>query len=210
MTKYQRRIRDSSCPKKQKDDQLTARRKSGVTYSNNFGTGVMRTTAAGFKELATSFESSHAEVRDFDVLFTVKQQIFGFEISVTNVEPMAVIDSRYDLLKVVQRFIGMQSTTLNEVVKQLASLDIFHDKVSARASHQHLHEIERVQLGLSLQVIARLPHVHEPQHIRMLNQFHDHDLALDTEQHLYDEDVRPRAKRHTESKSSLCRLWLWD
>lgn len=92
----------------------------------------MRTSTTSFQQLTSSFEGSHTEVGDLDVLLFVEEEVLGFEISVTNVESVAVIYSRDDLLKVVKGFVGVQLAALDEVVEKLSAFDVFHDEVTGK------------------------------------------------------------------------------
>lgn len=64
----------------------------------------MRTTATRLQHLLTSFPSRHSEIGDFDILLLVQQQVFRFQVSVADVETMAVVYRVNDLLEVVQSF----------------------------------------------------------------------------------------------------------
>lgn len=77
----------------------------------------MRTTATGLEELPTALESGHSKIRDFDVLLRVEEEVLRLEISVADVEAVAVIDTRDDLLEVVQRFVGVKFASRDEVVE---------------------------------------------------------------------------------------------
>ena len=56
------------------------------TYSNHFGTGVMRRTAAGFQHGAGRLQRRHSEIRYLDIILLVQQQIFRLQVSVTEKE----------------------------------------------------------------------------------------------------------------------------
>ena len=102
-----------------------------MTNSDNFGTGVVRTTTARLQQLASSFEGSHTEICDLDVSLSVEEQILRLEIAMTDVVAVAVVDSGDDLLEVVERFVGVESSSRNKIIEQLSSFDVFHDEISA-------------------------------------------------------------------------------
>jgi hypothetical protein len=53
----------------------------------------VRTATGRLKKLVASLEGSHAKVCNLDVAVSVEKQIFGLQISVTDVEAMAVVDT---------------------------------------------------------------------------------------------------------------------
>lgn len=97
--------------------------------SNDFGARVMRAATAGAEERVAAFPSSHTKVGDLDVLVAVEEQVFRLEVTVSDVETMAVIDGVDNLLEVVDGLGNGETTAGNEVVEQFAALKVLHDEV---------------------------------------------------------------------------------
>jgi hypothetical protein len=86
------------------------------------------------------------------------------------------------LLKITKCLVGVESTFTDEIVEQFPSFGVLHDEISsfpsaAAASFQPWKM-------RNLQLVSRLPHVENLENVRMLDQLHDHNLALDAKQHL--------------------------
>lgn len=64
----------------------------------------MGTTTTCFEHSFASFPSGHPKICHFNVLVLVKKQVLGFEIAVTNIEAVAVVDSVDDLLEIMKCF----------------------------------------------------------------------------------------------------------
>ena len=96
---------------------------------HNLGRGVMGGSTAGFQH-SISLQSSHTKVGNLDVAVLVQQQILGLEISVTNVESVAVVDSIDDLQKVRGGLVFLQTALFDQIVKQLAALNVFQNEIS--------------------------------------------------------------------------------
>jgi hypothetical protein len=56
---------------------------------------------------ASKIQRCHAKVRDLDVLLLVEKEVLRLEISMADVEPMAVVETSDDLLKVERGFVGL-------------------------------------------------------------------------------------------------------
>lgn len=61
----------------------------------------MGTTTTRLEHSLTSLPSCHTEIGDLDVFILVEQQVLWLQISMTNVEPVTVVDSVDDLLEVM-------------------------------------------------------------------------------------------------------------
>lgn len=72
-----------------------------MTHCDDLGRSVVRTSTASLEHPLSRFPRSHPEIRYFDVLVLVKQQVLRLQIAMTDVEPMAIVDGMDDLLKVV-------------------------------------------------------------------------------------------------------------
>jgi hypothetical protein len=62
----------------------------------------MRRTTTRFEHTLASLPSGHTEIGDLDVLVLVEQHVFGLQVSVADVESVAVVDGVNDLLEVMQ------------------------------------------------------------------------------------------------------------
>jgi hypothetical protein len=61
----------------------------------------MGTTTTRLEHSLTSLPSCHTEIGDFDILVLVEQQVLWLQISMTDVESVAVVDGVDDLLEIV-------------------------------------------------------------------------------------------------------------
>lgn len=102
----------------------------------------MRRSTARLEQLLSRLPRRHPKVGDLDVLVLVKKKVLGLEISVADVEAMAVVDGMDDLLEVVERLLGRESAARDEVVEELAAGDVFHDQVAARPQVENASERE--------------------------------------------------------------------
>lgn len=118
----------------------------------------------------------------------------------TDVEAMTVVDGMDDLLEVVEGFGLGEATSLDEVFEEFAAFDVFHDDEAEATRSKHrepsanfLHntlrakqerEAEEKKAKGNEQFSIRLPNVIQVHHIRMINQLHNDDLPLDTQQDL--------------------------
>jgi hypothetical protein len=50
----------------------------------------MWTAAGSVEPQASRLKSSHAKIRNLDIVVSIKQDVFGFEISMTDIESVAV------------------------------------------------------------------------------------------------------------------------
>lgn len=96
----------------------------------------MRTSATRLEQLTSSFERGHSEIGNLDVLLLVEEEILRFQISMTDVETVAVVDSGNDLLEIMESFVGVQLATFDEVVEEFPSFDVLHDEVPVCGSRR--------------------------------------------------------------------------
>ena len=96
--------------------------------------GVLTRHPVRLEQLPASFKSGHPKVSNLDVLFSIKEQVLWLEVAMADVEAMAVVETRDNLLEVVQRFVGVQPTARDEIVEQLAAFGVLHDEVAEGAS----------------------------------------------------------------------------
>ena len=59
----------------------------------------MRTTTGSFQPLVGGLQGSHTEVGNLCVPLTIKEDVLGLEITMTDMEGMAVCETRYYLSK---------------------------------------------------------------------------------------------------------------
>lgn len=64
----------------------------------------MGTTTACFEHSFASLPSGHSKICHFNVLVLVKKQVLGFEIAMTDIEAVAIVDSVDDLLEIMECF----------------------------------------------------------------------------------------------------------
>lgn len=94
----------------------------------------MRTSTTRLQQLFPSLPGRHSEIRDLDVLVRVEEKVLRLEISMADVESMAVVDGVDDLLEVVESLLGRESTSRNQVVEKFSSGNVFHDQVAVDPS----------------------------------------------------------------------------
>ena len=101
---------------------------------DNFRAGVVRTATGRFQPLIRGLQGSHAEVGDLCVSLTIKEDVLGLEITMADVEGMAVCETRYYLSKEANS-LGLRQTSVGlDVVEQLPTFDQLKDKISATVS----------------------------------------------------------------------------
>lgn len=102
----------------------------------------MRGTTRSLKHLRrTGFPGSHSEVGNLDVTVAIEQQILGLKVAMSDVESMAVVHGRYNLLKIMESFVYGKSSARYKVIEEFASFDILDDKVSSGImSSRHLEQ----------------------------------------------------------------------
>jgi len=105
----------------------------------------MRTSTTRLEQLLSRLPGCHPEISDLDVLVRVEEKVLRLEISMADVEAMAVIDGVDDLLEVVESFLRRESTSRNQVVEKFSSGDVFHDQVAVSSSKKK--ERNRVSSG---------------------------------------------------------------
>lgn len=92
---------------------------------DDLGASVMRTTTTGFEELVPiRLVGSHSEVGDLDLLFFAEEKVFRFEVAMTDVELVAVVDAADDLSEVGEGFGEVETALGDEVVEELSTLDV--------------------------------------------------------------------------------------
>lgn len=73
--------------------------------AHNLWRSIMRRATRSLKHTIRGFKCCHAKVSNFDVAILVKKQIFWLEITVTNVKSVAVVNSVYNLTKIINSFL---------------------------------------------------------------------------------------------------------
>ena len=89
----------------------------------------MRTSAGRIEPLVGRLKRSHTEVHDLDIPVAIHQDIFWLEISMANVEAMAVGETGDHLTEYAYSFRFWKTAIFGYVVKQLAAFDKLQDKV---------------------------------------------------------------------------------
>lgn len=100
--------------------------------SDDFGGCIMRGAARGFKHFLGCFESSHTKVGDLDVAVLIKEEIFRFQISMTDVEAVTIVDTMNDLTKVVDGFSFFESPLFDEIVEEFTSFNVFEYEIAGK------------------------------------------------------------------------------
>ena len=132
--------------------------------THDLGARVVGAAAAGLEHLLRRLQGGHAKVGDLDHLArAVEQQVLGLQVAVADAEPVAIVHAKDHLAEVVACLVRTEAPPGDEVVKQLAAGDVLHHQV---------------------QLLARLVHVPEAEQVRVLDELHDHNLALDPERKL--------------------------
>ena len=75
-------------------------------------------------------QSCHSKVSNFDLPIRCDEYILGFQVSMADVERMAVPDGGEDLSKVYHGIFFMKSTIRSDNTKKLATIDILQDQIS--------------------------------------------------------------------------------
>ena len=89
----------------------------------------MRRSTRCLEHAGTALPSSHTKVGDLDVLVTIKEEVLGLEVTMRDIEAMAVIHGRDDLLEVMERFVDGQTTARDQVFEQLPAFDVFYNEI---------------------------------------------------------------------------------
>lgn len=90
----------------------------------------MRTAARSVQWLVIGLKSSHAEISDLDVQIAIHENVFRLEISVADVEPMAIRQSSEDLSQYADSLLFWKITIPSHMIKKLATLNVLQDEVS--------------------------------------------------------------------------------
>lgn len=119
----------------------------GVEATTNYLRGsVVGTSTAGFEEVAVLDLTRETEVGNLHVQVIVKQDIFWLEISVDNLEFVAVFDTRHDLLEEPTGDWLGHASVRDDVLKQLAT-GKFEDDDDVGGGGDYF--VSRREIGLS-------------------------------------------------------------
>lgn len=114
-----------------------------MTDPDDLRAGIVRTTTRRFEQLVTALPSRHPEVGDLDILVSRQHDILGLEVSMTDGEMVAIIETADDLLKVLGGLVGFEASGRDEEFKELSALNVFEDEVAVGAfSHFDQFEID--------------------------------------------------------------------
>ena len=94
----------------------------------------MGRAAAGLEQPSVGLESSHAKVGNLDVAVRVQEQVLWLQVAVANVEAVTVVYAGNDLAKIPAGLVWVEATLRDEVIKQLAALDILEDEKAVAIS----------------------------------------------------------------------------
>ena len=76
------------------------------------------------------FTRSHAEIDELDISDRIQKDVLRLDVSMTDFELVTVAHSTDYLSKYAYRFIFLEVSVLNDVIKELATFNIFHDEIS--------------------------------------------------------------------------------
>jgi hypothetical protein len=72
------------------------------------------TPTGRLEELPTIFPRSHSKIRDLDIFVARQHDILRFQVSMTDTEPMAVIQSSDYLLEIFGRLVWWETLRCDE------------------------------------------------------------------------------------------------
>lgn len=138
-----------------------------VFRANDFWGCIVWTSAGGIEPLVGRLKGSHTEVYDLDIPIAIHQDIFWLEVSMANVEAVAVGETRDHLTKYADSFRFRKTAIFGYMVKQLATFDEFQDKVPS-SSGQSIH-CDRDSIIVDSQFTSVLPDIIKTDNVRMFN-----------------------------------------
>lgn len=112
-------------------------------------------------------------------MIRIQEYVFGFQIAMTYVESMAICKTGDYLSKESNRFFFRERAVGRYIVEQLATFDIFKNKIAIIVSNQ----VRAVVFAFDLQVTSILPDIVQVDNVRMFYQLHDHHLSLNSKRH---------------------------
>ncbi len=93
----------------------------------HFRGGITGRSTCSFKHLSWFVSITQAKIDYFKGMFPVNEEIFGFEVTVHNIQLMQVGHTTDHLLKITTGFFLLDFGFLHDVVEKLSFLDVLHD-----------------------------------------------------------------------------------
>lgn len=90
--------------------------------------GVTGRAAGSFQLLSFLVGVGKTEINDFDVFFSVEQNVFRFEVSVDNTDLVDVFDAGNELVEHFDGFWLLETLVVDDVVKEFSFLHELHDE----------------------------------------------------------------------------------
>ena len=77
-------------------------------------------------------EGCHSPICNLDLaqVWAAEQDVLWLQITVDDVVRVTVLDARNDLFEVIEGFKDWQATPINQIIKELSTLDVFKNKIS--------------------------------------------------------------------------------
>lgn len=85
--------------------------------ADNFGSGIIWTSATGSEEVSVSHKVTETEVGDFYIEVRIKKEVLRLEIAMNNFLEMAVFDAGNNLMEEIPGFVGRKTALRYNVVK---------------------------------------------------------------------------------------------
>jgi hypothetical protein len=89
---------------------------------------VARTSTSSLERISFFVGVREAKVNNLDVVVVIEKQVFWFKISVTNTDPVYVLDSGNDLLEELASLRLLKPLPLNDIVEEFSTICILHYK----------------------------------------------------------------------------------
>ena len=119
---------------------------------DDLGCSIVGTTTARLQKVSVRHDVTEAKVGNFDVVVLVQEQILWLEITMDNLVAMTVLYRADDLLEHLPGFLLVQTTMLDDVVKQL-HWGILQDHDDVLLVHDDGVELDDVWMSQELQVL---------------------------------------------------------
>lgn len=158
-------IKGESAGEESIEDDTTAPNVSCVSLVfhtfDDLGTGVVRTTAAGFELEGGRCKGGHAPICDFDQggAEGMYQDIFWLEVAVNDGKRVGIVETIDDLLEEREGVEGRETTAVNEEIEELAAFDVFEYKI---------------------ELVLAFEDVVYAEYVGVVHEFHHDDLPVDS------------------------------
>ena len=94
--------------------------------SNHLRCCIAGTTTGSFEHLAFLVHVGQAEINNFDIVLIIKEQVLWFQITMTDLDLMYVLNSRNNLLGESASLLFSKSLSLDDVVEQFSTTGVLH------------------------------------------------------------------------------------